>query len=189
MLNKMVTAQIITKIPNKNDYDKSLLLDKTTFPAIHNTTILHALLSQTKKIKEVFEQPKMRKVHAASAKILISQPFFEQLGIKDEAEDFIVMLESDTSLKTNKLPNPFTTLPQVAFGGTHSTLVEVGLQCSTFSPEYKMLRAYLEKDMDTAYTIACSNSFNDKKATNLKELIISKKEAATRLEEFINNII
>lgn len=188
-LNKMESATIIIRDPNKEPYDKHKYFTEKAFPAIHNTIILHALLLQTKKIKDVFTQQKTRESHAESARQLLSLPFFKKIGLTDDTEDFLAMLKSDRSLIAEKLPNPFTRLPQTAFGSKHSTLVDFVLKISNSSPECEMLQAYLDKDINNAYEIARCNSFKTKEAKNLQRLIKSQYEAATRAQDFINTIL
>lgn len=189
VLNKLEGKGIILRDPNEHSYDKGKYFTEEAYPAIHNAVLLHGLFSLTKRVEDIFLNPELRLDYAQSAEKIMGLPFFIDVGINCNRQAFIEGLASGESLTDVKLPNPFRVLPQVAFGGKHSTLVEVGLKCHSRSAEYKMLDAYLKKDIEAAYSIALSNQFSDAIAQDLQQQIISKYEGAVRAQNFLRKFI
>jgi hypothetical protein len=124
-------------------------------PALHNAIILHALFGDTKVVRDMFTDQAWRRRKADVAEAML-RGRDSVMGIALEhvaAQRLIQALRGDDSLRRQRLPNPFSTLPQQILGGGGALLPILLGQACALSTADSILAAYLNGDWDTARTL------------------------------------
>lgn len=137
---------------------KTLYLAPGQLTVLYNALLLNAVFPDPKQIKAIFTQPLQRQ-HCAG----IVQSMFEGsnslMGIalsSSAAREFTLALAGDFDLYHNRLPNPFSVLPQLALGDNLSLMHALLAQSAAMSPADNLLLAYLQGDLDKAMTLLSS---------------------------------
>lgn len=99
----------------------------------------------------------------------------------------ISALEGELDLYTEKLPNPFETLPQVVLGQHTNLLNALLVQASVLDPLDSVLAAYVEGDIDRACELA--DQLSDQSAVRpfiglIRKQQVEVKRFKTLLDDF-----
>ena len=102
------------------------------------------------------------------------------------AVKFIDDLASEMDLYSNRLPNPFATLPQLALGKNLSLLHALLTQSALISPTDNLLLAYLNNDMDKALALSNQIKANNSNVKQLIEHIHAQHKEAEEFDDLLN---
>jgi len=149
--NKLLKVVEVERVQRKSVY-----LAPGQDIVLFNALLLDAVFSDPKYVKKIFEEPETRKEATQTLKSLL----IERTGVagialsSDQTAAMIEGLEGDLDLYTEKLPNPFETLPQVVLGQHTNLLNALLAQASVLDPLDSVLAAYVEGDIDRACELA-----------------------------------
>lgn len=132
---------------------KKRTLAEDQLPALYNAILLHALVADTARVKKAFRDRKARNRLADDAAALFGQRN-SLMGIalsRPDATNLVVALKGDLDLSKERLPNPFSVLPQLHLGGDLGLLHGVLAQAGALSTGDSMLLAHLRGEKAVAY--------------------------------------
>ena len=141
------------------DYKAQLVVDRSSkrvyrdqYTTLHNAVLIQALLPDPKKVKQVFDDNEYRHEIAGvfNALLLERRSIVGISLIKPEVLRFLDTLSSSSNLRTEKLANPFETLPQVIFGTSIDLLQTVLAQNVSQESGDAMMAHYLNGDLQAA---------------------------------------
>ncbi len=135
---------------------KSVYLKPGQDVVLFNALLLNAIFPDPKYVKSIFESQKARMEATATLKSLLSERT-SVAGIalsSSEATALIANLEGDFDLYEEKLPNPFSVLPQVVLGQHTNLLNALLAQASVLDPLDSILAAYVAGDLERACELA-----------------------------------
>ena len=150
-----------TKFGGRNSY----LVYRNQYTTLHNAILLDALLPDTKRVKQVFDDKEYRyEVAGVLNALLLERRSIVGISlIKPEVLRFLDVLSSNSSLREEKLANPFETLPQLIFGSSIDLLQTVLAQNVSQESGDAMMAHYLNGDLqatfDASSTICSSNPY------------------------------
>lgn len=155
---------------------------------LFNALVLNAVFPDPKYVKKIFEDRKSR----AEASDIISNMLIKRSNVSGialasaETAALVSYLEGDSDLYSEKLPNPFETLPQLAFG-QHTNLLNVLLaQASMLDPLDSVLAAYVAGDIDKACNLA--ESIKDQSAAKpFLDLIRKQHQEVKRFTKLLDD--
>lgn len=119
---------------------------------LFNALVLNAIFTDPKDVKKIFKDTKFRRDCAVTIRQLFGErnSALGQTLQKIEAQQLADALEHSTDLHSEKLPNPFKVLPQVALGKNSNLLHALLAQASALEPADSLLMAYLTGDWKKA---------------------------------------
>nr|WP_067297730.1 hypothetical protein [Marinobacterium profundum] len=175
--------------------EKELIVDRSsTYLApgqevvLFNALLLNAVFSDPKQIKSIFEKPAERQHAADTLRALFSQRN-SLLGIGLSNPDAMAMVEAlagHHDLYTERLPNPFARLPQVATGDNLNLLQALLAQAAVLAPGDSMLLAYLQGDLARAADLAETLESNEPAVEALRRHLIDKHSEARDFDSLLD---
>ncbi len=154
------------------DYKAQLVVDRSSnrvyhdqYTTLHNAVLIQALLTDPKKVKQVFDDDKYRhEIAGVFNGLLLERRSIVGISlIKPEVLRFLDALSSDCNLREEKLANPFETLPQIIFGTSVDLLQTVLAQNVSQESGDAMMAHYLNGDLqeavDASAKISSSNPY------------------------------
>ncbi|MEK9713840.1 MAG: hypothetical protein VW258_14850 [Thalassolituus sp.] len=155
---------------------KSVYLAPGQDIVLFNALLLNAVFPDPKHVKDIFEKPETR----ADATRVLKSLLMERTtaaGIalsSDQTGAMISALEGELDLYTEKLPNPFETLPQVVLGQNTNLLNALLAQASVLDPLDSVLAAYVSGDLYRACELA--DQLSDQSAVGPLLALIRKQQ-------------
>ncbi|KZY96961.1 hypothetical protein A3746_04370 [Oleibacter sp. HI0075] len=156
---------------------------------LFNALLLDAVFSDPKYVKKIFEKPETRKDATQKLKsLLMERNTVTGIALSsDQTGAMISALEGELDLYTEKLPNPFATLPQVVLGQHTNLLNALLVQASVLDPLDSVLAAYVEGDIDRACELA--DQLSDQSAVGpfiglIRKQQVEVKRFKTLLDDF-----
>ena len=176
----MVRNKLIKTIsqPKLDDHRSPVYLaDRQQLDVLFNALLLNAIFHDPKDVKKIFENTSYRQQCAkVVSSMLVDRNSLMGITLnRPDALAFAEALAGDTDLYTQRLPNPFAVLPQLALGKNHSLLHALLVQASTLAPADNILLAYIEGDL--------------KKAASLAARIGSENEAINQLKRHLERVL
>lgn len=174
--NKLIKIETEQKVQRKAKY-----LAPGQMTVLFNALLLNAIFHDPKDVKRIFEDKYYRQECAKSVRIMFGESN-SLMGIalsNGLALKFADSLAGDFDLFTDKLPNPFAVLPQLALGKNQSLLHALLAQSAILEPTDNILLAYLQGELDKAAEMS-SLMKTDNEAVNQLKLHIERslREAA-----------
>lgn len=167
---------------------KSVYLAPGQETVLFNALVLNAVFPDPKHVKKIFEDRKAR----AEASDIISNMLLKRSNVSGialasaETTALVSYLEGDSDIYSEKLPNPFEILPQLALG-QHTNLLNVLLaQASILDPLDSVLAAYVAGDIDKACNLA--ESIEDQSAAKpFLDLIRKQHQEVKRFTKLLDD--
>lgn len=126
------------------------ITDATGEVTLFNALLLNAFFPDPKRVKSIFDDPKIR---LDSAEVIRSLVLDRQVlvGVALLSSKSILLVENlfdveTFDLKHKKLPNPFQVLPQLALGRNIGLLQALLAQSASLDAHDSLLSAYLRQD-------------------------------------------
>ena len=117
---------------------------------LYNALLLNAFFTDLKRVKSIFDDPKIRQESAEIVRSLIldRQALLGVALLNPESQLLVENLfDVETfDLKHKKLPNPFQVLPQLALGSNIGLLQALLAQSASLDAHDSLLSAYLRQD-------------------------------------------
>lgn len=179
------------KVPIESDTStgrrKRTLIYRDQLPTLHNAILLQAFFTPA-KIKGIFSNHKER-LDAADAIELLMIDRQAVLGIgvlSQELLRFLDVLRSGEDLTACKLPIPFVELPQLSLDGVTNVMKELLAQSAALTKSDSMVLAYMNGELEAAYSLASSVSSSNELVNKYKEKIIQEYLAAKEFDETLD---
>jgi hypothetical protein len=155
---------------------------------LFNALLLNAIFPDPKYVKSIFESQETRMEATATLKSLLSERT-SVVGIalgSSEATALIANLEGDFDIYKEKLPNPFSVLPQVVLGQHTNLLNALLAQASVLDPLDSILAAYVAGDLERACEL--SDQLKDESAVQpFVELIRKQNKEVKRFTKLLDD--
>jgi len=167
---------------------KSRGVPRDQLTTLHNAVILQSLLSDPKKVKQVFEDKFFR--HDMSE--LFSALLLERCSIvglsllNKEVTSFLAALSGSKSLREVMLANPFETLPQVVLDGPMDLMQTILAQNSSLSNGDAMMAHYLEGNIEAAWRHAQTICTDDSRLLQYRDLIEREYTNAKEFDDLLD---
>ncbi|WP_221796213.1 hypothetical protein [Oceanobacter mangrovi] len=123
---------------------------------LFNALLLNSVFTDPKQVKQIFENPKARADAAETLRsMLLNRTTVCGMALASaETTLLVTSLEGNFDLYTEKLPNPFETLPQMLLGPHTNLLNALLAQASVLDPVDSVLAAWVAGDIERAYQLA-----------------------------------
>lgn len=161
-------------------------LDQLT--TLHNAVILQSLLSDPKKVKQVFEDQVYR--HDMSelfGALLLERRSIVGLSLLNtEVSGFLAVLSGSECLREVMLANPFETLPQVVLDGPMDLMQTILAQNSSLSNGDAMMAHYLEGNLEAAWQDAQTICTDDSRLLQYRGLIEREYTNAKEFDDLLD---
>lgn len=155
-------------------------------PTVHNAVLLMGIFGDPKNTKRIFEDH----VYRAEMANWVEALLFERQSIvgidlySEVVHQFIIHFSDETfNLKEHKLPTPFVALPQLALEGKSDIFQALLTQSAMQSASDSMMLAYLNNDIDKAYTLSLSVQTDNPALVKYQQLIQRKYQEAVDFEK------
>lgn len=181
--NKLVKVNTEKVVQRSKQYLAEGQLD-----VLFNALLLNAIFTDPKDVKKIFEDRLFRAESVKTVKLLFTDNN-SLMGValsNQNAVKFIDDLASEMDLYSNRLPNPFATLPQLALGKNLSLLHALLTQSALISPTDNLLLAYLNNDMDKALALSNQIKANNSNVKQLIEHIHAQHKEAEEFDDLLN---
>jgi len=167
---------------------KSVYLKPGQDVVLFNALLLNAIFPDPKYVKSIFESQETRMEATTTLKSLLSERT-SVAGIalsSSEATALIANLEGDFDIYKDKLPNPFSVLPQVVFGQHTNLLNALLAQASVLDPLDSILAAYVAGEIERACELA--DQLKDESAVQpFVELIRKQNKEVKRFTKLLDD--
>jgi len=157
-------------------------------PALFNALLLNSVFHDPKDVKMIFEDMTYRQQCAG----FLSEIFGKKDSVagvmlrNSDAVELVRKLESSMDLRMERLPNPFSVLPQLALGRGVSLMHALLAQAASLAPLDSLLMAYLQGDLERANDLASNLEGEDPGILLLKEMISAKLAEAREFDDLLN---
>jgi len=155
---------------------------------LFNALLLNAIFTDPKDVKNIFEDRSFRAESVKTIKLLFAENN-SLMGValsNQKAVQFIDDLASEMDLYSVRLPNPFSTLPQLALGKNLSLLHALLTQSSLINPTDNLLLAYLNNDMNSALALSNQLKTNNSGVKQLIEHIHFQQKEAEEFDDLLD---
>jgi len=166
-------------------------IHKNSLTKLYNAIILQAFFIETKKVKAIFSNPKMRK-RAVDLMAVILKDRQCILGITlqpSEVEVLLNVMNSDASLDTVRLPNPFSELPQLSLSGMTSVTQALIAQSASLSQGSSMMLHFFNGDLEEAYQASCLLNPTDPVLKKYCSLVQQQYHEATEFDNLLDDLL
>jgi hypothetical protein len=121
---------------------------------LFNALVLNAIFHDPKYVKKIFTDKAFRKQTVETLKaVLLGQANLSGIALSSpECVNLVSAVEGESDLYADKLPNPFSVLPQAALGKNTNLLQALLAQSAALEPMDSILMAYLSGDIELAYS-------------------------------------
>ncbi|WP_139326914.1 hypothetical protein [Shewanella sp. UCD-KL21] len=147
--NSFVRNQLIQTVREEGvQRAKVYIKDLSQLDVLHNALLLDAIFSDTQVVKRIFDDRGYRNECSKTIeKLLCGNNNISGIALQsNQVQIFIDTFASDVDLYKTRLPNPFSTLPQVALGDNTGILHALLINSSTLTSTDSILMAYLQRD-------------------------------------------
>lgn len=182
------------EVPQENtgaNTRNNLFIPRNSLIKLNNAVILQAFFNDTKKVKKIFTNDKLRrKASDLIALILTDRNLILGIELQSRnAEELVKLMRSNKSLDTNRLPNPFLELPQLSLGGMTSIIQGLIAQSAALSQGHSMMDEFLNGDLECAYETSMSLQSFDFSIKKYQTLVQNKYKEAMEFEELLENLL
>lgn len=164
------------------------LADGQQLIVLFNALLLNAVFHDPKDVKKIFEDTSYRQDCANVVSAILGKRN-SLMGItlnRPSAIAFSEALAGDIDIYTNKLPNPFAVLPQLALGKNHNLLHALLFQSAALEPADNVLLAYIEGDLTKAARLAALMDSENEAINQLKLHLERKLSEAIEFDELLD---
>jgi len=174
--NSFRRNKLLKVIEEERVQRKSVYLAPGQDIVLFNALLLNAVFPDPKYVKDIFEKPETRADATRTLKsLLMERTTVTGIALSsDQTGAMISALEGELDLYTEKLPNPFETLPQVVLGQNTNLLNALLAQASVLDPLDSVLAAYVSGDFDRACELA--DQLSDQSAVGPLLALIRKQQ-------------
>ncbi|RCX03398.1 hypothetical protein [Marinomonas foliarum] len=169
-------------------HKKSKFIPQTELDTLFNAMLLSAVFADSKEVKAIFSEPKKRQQCAEIVKAMFTRQH-SLAGIalsSSKATAFVTCLEGDFDLRTERLPNPFKTLPQATLGNNGSLLRVLLAQAAVLEPMESILMKYLDGEWLEAKALIDQLDANASGVAELKAEIDKKIHEAEEVDDLLD---
>jgi hypothetical protein len=166
----------------------SVFIDNEQEIVLFNALLLSSVFTDPKYVKQIFEKPQIRAEASQTLRsMLLNRTSVCGMALTSEETTLLVTsLEGNFDLYTEKLPNPFETLPQMLLG-PHTNLLNVLLaQASVLEPVDSVLAAWVAGDIERAYQLA-NKIDNSEPVTPFLDMVRSRYHGLQRLSKLLGD--
>jgi hypothetical protein len=166
----------------------SVFIDNEQEIVLFNALLLSSVFTDPKYVKQIFEEPLIRAEASQTLRsMLLNRTSVCGMALTSEETTLLVTsLEGNFDLYTEKLPNPFETLPQMLLG-PHTNLLNVLLaQASVLEPVDSVLAAWVAGDIERAYQLA-NKIDNSEPVTPFLDMVRSHYHELQRLSKLLGD--
>lgn len=148
--NKLVK---IVEVPVEYGHRKKKYVAEGQEVVLFNALLLNAVFHDPKDVKLIFTDQGFRVEASETLKaVLLFKDNVSGIALSSpECVRLVEAIEGDFDLYSNKLPNPFSVLPQAVLGRNTSLLQALLAQSSVLDPVDSVLASYLNGDIEQAY--------------------------------------
>ena len=120
---------------------------------LFNALVLNAIFHDPKDVKKIFTDKAFRQQAVETLRaVLLNQSNLSGIALSNpDCVNFIDAVEGESDLYIDKLPNPFSVLPQAALGKNTNLLQALLAQSAALEPMDSILMAYLDGDIESAF--------------------------------------
>lgn len=189
--NSFVRNKLLKIAPKPKIEDhrfQTLLADEYQLIVLFNALLLNAVFHDPKDVKRIFEDNAYRQECAKAVKVMFGESN-SLMGIAISnglASKFAGALAGSFDLYKDKLPNPFTVLPQLALGKNLNLLHALLAQSAAMAPADNLLLAYLQGDFDKAAQMASMMCSDNEAVNQLKRHVEKKVREAVEFDDLLD---
>ena len=157
---------------------------------LFNALLLNAVFHDPKDVKRVFEDQSFRKNAVETLKaVLLSRSNLCGIALSSsDCVNLVEAIEGEWDLYSNKLPNPFSVLPQTVLGKNANLLQALLAQATVLDPMDSVLVAYLSGDIEQAYRHLSSISNEQTLALPLVRKIHQAYQEANEFDDLLDQM-
>lgn len=148
----------VLKVPPKEGWTRQRIqVRPEQMTLLWNCILIHGLIPSSRTVGEVVNEPDRRASFASWAgDLLIGRQSVAAVGLL--APELTAFLEGlrTSPLREERLPNPFSVLPQIALGGKIGLLQAPLAQSAVLAQGDGMMRAYFDGDLAKAARLAAA---------------------------------
>ncbi|MEC4726807.1 hypothetical protein HWQ46_14730 [Shewanella sp. D64] len=181
--NKLIKIETEQKVQRKTKY-----LAPGQMTVLFNALLLNAVFHDPKDVKRIFEDKSYREECAKAVRVMFGESN-SLMGIalsNGLALKFADSLAGDFDLYSDKLPNPFAVLPQLALGKNQSLLHALLAQSATLEPSDNILLAYLQGDLDRAVEMSSLMTTDNEAVNQLKLHVERSRREAVEFDDLLD---
>jgi hypothetical protein len=163
-------------------------IPETELDALFNAMLLSSFFSDTQEVNAIFFEPAKRLQSTEIIKAIFTRQH-SLAGIalsSSKATVFVSCLEGDFDLRSERLPNPFKTLPQATLGSNGSLLRVLLAQAAALEPMDSILMKYLDGEWLEAKALIDQLDANASGVTELKAEIDKKIHEAEEVDDLLD---
>ena len=182
----------LIKIAPKSKLDDhrfpTYLANEQQLVVLFNALLLNAVFHDPKDVKKIFEDTYYRQDCAKVVSAMLGKRN-SLMGItlnSPSAIAFSQALAGDIDLYTDKLPNPFAVLPQLALGKNQNLLHALLVQSAALEPADNVLLAYIEGDLAKAARLAALMDSENEAINQIKLHLDKKLSEAIEFDELLD---
>ncbi|KPH96229.1 hypothetical protein AMS58_01295 [Pseudoalteromonas porphyrae] len=186
--NSLVRNKLIKVNTEKVVQRSKQYLAEGQLDVLFNALLLNAIFTDPKDVKKIFEDRRFRAESVKTIKLLFAENN-SLMGValsNQKAVQFIDDLASEMDLYSVRLPNPFSTLPQLALGKNLSLLNALLTQSSLINPTDNLLLTYLNNDMNSALALSNQLKTNNSGVKQLIEHIHAQQKEAEEFDDLLD---
>jgi hypothetical protein len=134
---------------------KAIYLADNQEVVLFNALVLNAIFPDPKIVKEIFTD-RTKRISAVQTlrDVLLTRTSLCGIALSNmDAIKLVSMLDGNTDLYTERLPNPFQVLPQVVLGKDTNLMQALLVQASVLEPSDSILMAFINGDIELAYNL------------------------------------
>lgn len=179
------------KVPTKEGHQRDrILIPAEKMTLFWNCTLIHGLVPSSRTIGQVVGFSDKRQHFADWAHdLLVGRQTVAAVGLlTPELPAFLEGLRS-AQLDSERLPNPFSILPQLALGGKTGLLQAQLVQFSVLSQGDSMMKAYFDGDLAEAARLAEAMSAECSELIPYKLMILNEFEQRQRFSRAFEEML
>jgi hypothetical protein len=182
--NGLVKVRIENKVQRKGKY----LADKHQLDVLFNALVLNAIFPDPKHVQRIFNDAGFRRTCTQTVKAVFGEhnSLAGQALMSAEVDKLISIMEGDDSLYQIRLPNPFTQLPQLAFGNNTGLLNVLLSQASSLNPIDSVIGTFIDGDFVKAQQLAVNMNEHTPGVKNIRLAIDQRLDVAIEFDELLD---
>lgn len=163
-------------------------IDKDQEAVLFNALLLSSVFTDPKQVKKIFDDQAVRAEAAQTLRaMLLNRTTVCGMALASaETTLLVTSLEGNFDLYTEKLPNPFETLPQMLLGPHTNLLNALLAQALVLDPVDSVLAAWVAGDIESAYQLA-NKIDNSEPVAPFLEMVRSRYHELQRLSKLLDD--
>lgn len=191
LVNALDKAGLVSLKETQGISNRKLTLPSTYQTCLVNAVLIQGVFAEPKTVIKLFRDRGVRTQHAKWARTLLidQQSVAGQGFIPSSLLRFLDLLEADTDLNVQRLPNPFAdTLPQMGIGATRSSslLQLLAAQNAVLSHGDSMMAYYLNGNLEQAYQAALAVTSDNPTLLLYRDLVVKNYNDAKAVVDLLN---